>query len=367
MNRRFFLKASTALAAVAAITSGAQTEAAQAETLKPRGGVTLPEMAQAAQEAGQAERATFIRSLADASDLLGVLPFMSVAGGAFIYLQEGQLPGVAFFDMPETYHHSAGVINPALESLKVVGGDLDVDVALIKTHGPSIRPVQERVKAKNLGLFLTEALINGDGRADPRLPIGLKHRIIGPQHLVLPNDPLSRKALDKAIESVDGPTHLLAGKRLRNRMAVSGWLEWGVGDEGQRIAYYTPETGQAKDRKLRILCANYNHNGDPILDYDEPRETTSLYVLSLDTTGVCGLQNGAPEYDDLGEVDLRGLHSAALSQQVLGVTQAYAAADSQVVHPKVLRSRAEWLATLGVMNGRSAARISGIAKGPVRA
>jgi hypothetical protein len=83
-------------------------------------------------------------------DLLKVLPFMDVPGGSYTYTQEGQLPGVAFRGFNEAYGNGVGVVNSQVEVLKIVGGDLDVDKALIKTHGANIRTMQEKMKVKAL-------------------------------------------------------------------------------------------------------------------------------------------------------------------------------------------------------------------------
>jgi hypothetical protein len=74
---------------------------------------------------------------------------------------------VAFRGFNEAYTNGVGVVNSQVEVLKIVGGDLDVDKALIKTHGANIRTMQEKMKVKALSLFLAGKIINGDSEHGP--------------------------------------------------------------------------------------------------------------------------------------------------------------------------------------------------------
>src|SRR6266567_5361853 len=115
--------------------------------------LTLLQAAEQALGNDEVKRAAIIELFAS-PDLLKVLPFIDIQGAAYVYLQEGQLSGVAFRGINESYTSNTGIINPQTERLRIVGGDLDVDKALLKTHGPAIRSQQERMKVKALSLFI---------------------------------------------------------------------------------------------------------------------------------------------------------------------------------------------------------------------
>lgn len=306
--------------------------------------LTLLEASQIAMGADEVKRSAIIELFAQ-PDLLKVLPFMDISGGAYSYAQEGQLPGVAFRGYNEGYTNGVGVVNAQVERLRIIGGDLDVDKALIKTHGPEVRSRQERMKVKALALYVAGKLINGDSEADPREFDGLRKRIVGSQ--VIPagstanGDALSLTLLDEAIDAVDQPTHLVMSKRMRNLLSagarnpnVSGYLTWDKDEYGTRVAYYND---------LPILVTDYDDQNAQVIDFNEANPGggtatgTSIYVLSIGDAGVIGLQNGTMEVVDLGEV----------------------------YDKPVLRTRIEWLAALAVMNGKAAARIWGIKKAAV--
>ena len=297
---------------------------------------------------GDVKRSAVIEMFAENADLLRVMPFEDILGGSLTYNKEGKLPGVAFRGFNESYTESTGVINPETEVLRIAGGDLDVDKALIKTRGGDIRATQEAMKIKALALNIMAKMINGDSEVNPREFDGLRKRINGDQ--LVPanitdannNNPLSLEALDTAIDRVDGATHMVMSKAMRNKLtvaarnsAIGGDLQWDKDEFGRRIAVYND---------LPILIADYDDLGNRIIDFNEAgpgggTTSQSIYVLSIGDDMVTGLQNGTMEVADLGELD----------------------------SAPVLRTRVEWLIGLAVMHGRAASRVWGITNAAVTA
>lgn len=321
---------------------------------------TLYQMSDDALAAGEEARSNYIAAIASSSDLLGVLPFLDVAGGAYIYVGEGQLSGVAFEgDEP---HVGDGILNPRVEGLKVLCGDLDVSPSLAKTHGSNIRSTVETMKGRALGAYLTDAIINGDPLSE-EVPNGLKHRIIQEQHRRLDGGSLTKDLLGAVIDSVDGASHLLVGTPLRNWMSSAGWLTWDNAADGNRAAYYHHHTNKGV-QVLRVLSASDNPFGSPMIGYDEVDQTTSLYVLNLGGYGVVGFQNEAPAYADLGECPYQEIPRKSAVQVVIDAAGSFGERNGEPIVPEtVLRTRAEWLASFGVLSGRAAARLSGVAEG----
>lgn len=297
---------------------------------------------------GDVKRSAVIEMFAANSDLLRVLPFEDIIGGSFSYNQEGTLPGVAFRGFNEAYPESTGVLNPQTEVLRIAGGDLDVDKALIKTRGPGVRTQHEAMKVKAMSLYLAGKIINGDSVTDPREFDGLRVRIVGnqlvPALLSAPNSnsPLSLAALDKAIDQVDGPNALVMSKSMRRRLtaaartvSVGGDIDFAEDEFGRRVTMYND---------LPILIADYDDTGARIIDFNEAgpagsNVSTSIYIVNFGDGMVTGLQNGAMEVNDLGELNSK----------------------------PVLRTRVEWLVGLAIMHGRAAARVWGITDAAVTA
>lgn len=296
---------------------------------------------------GEVKKASVIEMFAENSDLLRAFNWEQVNGGSLNYTVEGALPGVAFRGYNETYTASTGVVNPSVEVLKIAGGNLDVDKAMIKTRGEGIRSSQETMKIKALSLHIADKIINGDSVANPREFDGLRKRIVGSQLIkstlgATNNSPLSLEALDSAIDEVDGATHLIMSKDMRRKLikaarnGVGGDIEVGQDDFGFRVTRYND---------LPILIADYDDNGQKIIDFDElgyqgaggGAVCTSIYVVRLGDNYVTGLQNGVMDVEDLGLLND-------------GVTY---------------RTHVEWIVGMAVMHGRAAARVWGITNADV--
>jgi hypothetical protein len=297
---------------------------------------------------GEVKRAGIIEHFARSSDLLRAMTFQNIEGGSLAYTVQGKLPGVAFRGYNETYTPSTGVVNPETEHLRIAGGNLDVDRAMIKTRGQGIRTTHEMMKVTALSLYLTDKIINGDSLADPREFDGLRKRVVGsqliPANLSAPagNSPLSLEALDTAIDEVDGATHLIMSPKMRLKLVkaarssvVGGDIDISKDEFGFQVTRYN---------NLPILLADYDDLGQRILDWDEVgpgggTNSTSIYVVRFGDEYVSGIQNGTMEVEDLGLLDD-------------GVTY---------------RTHVEWLMSMAVMHGRSCSRVWGITNADVTA
>lgn len=289
------------------------------------------------------KRSGVIEMFAMTAQFLNVLPFEDIPGGSLTYNIEGEMPGVSFRGFNEGYSESTGVINPATERLYIAGGDLDVDKALIKTRGYAIRGSEEAAKVKALAMHISDRLVNGDSESNPREFDGIRKRIVGSQLFTATgtntNGALSLEVLDAAIDLVDSPTAIVLSKALRRKLTKAA-----RGNVGGDIAYQTDSWGRqvATYNDLPLVIVDYNEKGQRVIDYNESGPSgdsvcQSIYVLSLGTNRVMGLQNGTIEVSDLGEL------------QAL----------------PVFRTRVEWLVGMAVMHGRAAARIWGITNADV--
>lgn len=285
---------------------------------------------------------SIVEMYARSSDILATLPFDNIQGNALRYNREEKLPGVGFRGVNEAYTESTGVLNPITESLAIAGGDIDVDMFILRTMGESQRSVQESMKIKALANRWTLAFMKGDASADPREFEGLQRRIpVGSNQLIengntSGGDALSLIKLDELIDQVDTPTHLIMNKALRRRLTaaarttgVGGYITYGVDAFGRRLAQYND---------LPILIADEDNNASQILPFTEvgggggTAQCTSIYCVSMGAGMLSGIQNGTMDVRDMGELETK----------------------------PVMRTRVEWYAGIAVQHGRSVARLRGI-------
>lgn len=295
---------------------------------------------------GDVVRNGVIEMFARNSDLLRVMPFLDVPGGAYQYVQEGSLPGVAFRGINEGYTESTGILNPQVELLRIAGGDLDVDKAILAFHGEDVRSAHEEMKVKALTLNLGAKIINGDSLSDPREFDGLRNRITGSQLIAAGSTangtPLSLLKLDELIDSVDSPTHLIMSKAMKRRLTAAARDP----NVGGHINYIKDEFGRPvmTYNDLPVLLPDYDDTGDRILKFDEPCTSgtatgTSIYCVSFGPTMLTGLQNGIMDVNDLGELEGK----------------------------PTLRTRVEWYMGMAALHGRCAGRLWSIADAAVTA
>lgn len=303
--------------------------------------LTLVEAAKRSQNPVQS---AIIEMYARNSDVLMALPFDTIQGNALRYNREETLPGIGFRGVNEAYTESTGILNPITEPLVIAGGDLDVDMFILKTMGMDHRSVQESMKVKALALAWTAQFLKGDSSSDPRGFDGLETRVTGDQWIK--NDTtngaaLSLATLDELIDAVENPTHIIMNKTMRRRLTaaarlttVGGMVNWTVDAFGRQIAMYND---------IPILIADYDNEGDQILPFTETcdgegtAQNTSIYCVSFGTGMVTGIQNGNIDARDLGELEEK----------------------------PAMRTRVEWYAGIACMHGKSAARLSGITNAAV--
>lgn len=295
---------------------------------------------------GDVVRQGVIEMFAQNSELLRVLPFMDVPGGSYHYNLEGALPGVAFRGVNEAFSEGVGIINPQVETLRIAGGDLDVDKAIIDMHGADVRSRHEAMKIKALSLYLGKKLIKGDSTSDVREFDGLQNRLTGSQLIAAGSTangtPLSLIKLDELIDAVDFPNALVMSKALARRLSaaarnssVGGFITYDKDEFGRRVMRYND---------LPILTVDHDDTGARVLDFNEAATSgtstaTSIYAVNFGDGYCVGLQNGPMQVRDLGEIDAK----------------------------PVWRTRIEWLVGFATLHGRCAARLYSISDAAVTA
>ena len=238
--------------------------------------------------------------------------FLNLRGNAYSYNMEGALPGVAFRGINESYTPSTGIINPQVESLKIAGGELDVDAHIIRSRGPQVRAAHEGMKIKSLSRSLNKAFIDGDSQVDPREYDGLNSRLVGSQNILAGagGAALTQDMLDDLLAQVPGANAIMCGtgghqlltKLLRNDSQVTKTID----EFGRQLISYAgvPLLNVGKDSSDAEILGFDEDPGDAVLD------TTSLYAVRFGNadaeTDLFGIQNeGGMLVKDLGELETK--------------------------------------------------------------
>jgi hypothetical protein len=258
------------------------------------------------------KRGTIIELFAKASPILNAMTFETVNGSGVDYDQEAALPGVAFRGINEEYTASAGVINPMHDPLKIAGGTLDVDSALIKMFGSGVRAKHEAMKIKALSLKIAKMVIKGDSTSDPKEFDGLQRRLDNDQKIHVTTNAtdeegaLTLAKLDEAIDATEEPKCLIMNKKTRRLLTqasrtstIGGYVTYTQDNWGRQVPRYAD---------LPILDAGKDNTNTDIIPLtevagDSGATATSVYVVSFGDGMVEGIQNGAMDVKDLGLTD----------------------------------------------------------------
>lgn len=266
--------------------------------------LTILEAAKLAANNGEYKKAGVLSSFAESSPLLRAMPVVTIPGNSYAWVRQADLPSVAFRAVNAAFTPSEGHVETRTEALKLVGGEVDVDRALVQQMGPDIRSVHERMKAVALGQSVGAKIMSASLATNPLEFDGIRARYGGlaptaAANLISMAGALSIKKLDEAIDAVDN----VAGRRVlvmsqAMRRNITAFLRTSVSIQTTR-----DEFGKQV----------YTYNGLDILEMDEngnisgasPADTSnqSVYCIALGESGVHLIEGmGGISVRDLGEI-----------------------------------------------------------------
>jgi hypothetical protein len=273
-----------------------------------------------------------IETIIKDSPVLQRLPFIEIVGNGLTYNREATAPSAGFFDVGDTWTESTPTFTQQTVTLKIMGGDADIDNFLIATRS-NLQDLQSAVvqlKAKAVQQLFEQTFITGDATTDPKEFDGLDELTDPAQSLSMGANggSLTLDKLDELVDTVKGgkPNLLLMSRRSRrilNKLArTSGSLLETDRDEfGQMLQFY---------------------DGIPIgvSDYVADDQTVGT---STDCSTIYGFQ--------MGEGALVGLTApGGLQVERVGSLESKDAS----------RTRIKWYASLALFNAVKLARLIGV-------
>lgn len=265
-----------------------------------------------------------------AGQLMSVLPFRNIEGNGIFWKREESLPDVGFRNYNGALEESYAEVSQQSESLKLFGGDIKVDSAIVNLEGAEAKAYQVQSRVRAMRMAWESLFINGDSNQSPSEFDGLAARIQAgsSQYFANGGGALDLGKLDEVIDNVDaqgGTKYIVCSKSARRALTRQ------ARDNGQ-IEIARSEFGyqQTTYMGLPLLELDRDHKNVAILDSDPAAQ--DLYVVSFGNDHLTGIQNGGVNVRELGESFDR---------------------------PQLI-TRVEWYCGLALINGRAAARLSGI-------
>jgi HK97 family phage major capsid protein len=273
-----------------------------------------------------------IETIVQDSPILQVLPFIEITGNGLTYNRENTNPAATFFDVGDTWTEGTPTFTQITATLKIVGGDADIDNFLLTTRS-NIQDLQAaviRLRAKAVQQKFEDTFINGDSAVDTKSFDGIDKLTSGAQQATMGANgaTLTLGKLDELVDLVKGgpPALLVMSKRTRrtlNNLARTsgGFLETDRNEFGQMVQFY---------------------DGVPIgvSDYVSDAKTVGT---SNDCSTVYAMQ--------LGEGALAGLTApGGLQVETIGSLETKDAT----------RTRVKWYVTMALFNAIKVAKLIGV-------
>jgi len=271
-----------------------------------------------------------------AGPLLSVMPFRNIEGNGLFWKREESLGDVGFRNYNANYAENYAEVSQQSESLRLFGGDIKIDRAILDLEGPESRAYQVQAKTRAMRLSWESLFINGDSNQSPAEFDGLAARLPATAHAtnsqVIRNGSsaaaLDLNALDEAIDAVDaqgGTKYLVMSKSARRHLTKQARTSAQIDIARNEFGYQ-----QMVYAGLPVIELDRDHQNAAILDATPADQ--SVYVVTFGNDLLTGIQNGGVQVRDLGE-------SSASPQIVI---------------------RVEWYCGLAMVNGRSAARLTNV-------
>jgi len=181
-----------------------------------------------------------VETIVKDSPVLQQMPFIEIVGNVLTYNQEKTLPTIDFYDVGDAWAESTPTFEQKTATLKIMGGDADVDNFLKATRS-NIQDLEAAVvelKAKALRDKFEETFIYGDVSVNAKQFDGVRKLVdtttAGDQLIAMSDTgaTLTLAKLDELIDAVKGgkPDVLLMSRRSRRKLnalvrAAGGMME----------------------------------------------------------------------------------------------------------------------------------------------
>ncbi len=190
-----------------------------------------------------------IETIIKDSPVLQRLPFIEIVGNGLTYNREATAPSAGFFDVGDTWTESTPTFTQQTVTLKIMGGDADIDNFLLSTRSnlQDLETAVVQLKAKAVRQLFEQTFVTGDATANPKSFDGLDKLVDAAQSISMGANggSLTLDKLDELIDAVKGgkPDVLLMNRRSRrsvNKLArTSGsFLEADRDEFGQMLQFY---------------------------------------------------------------------------------------------------------------------------------
>lgn len=191
-----------------------------------------------------------VETIVNESPVLQHLPFIEIVGNSLTYNRENAAPTVAFYNVGDAWAESTPTFTQVTATLKILGGDADVDnyVAATRSNIQDLEAAVVELKAKAVQQKFDDTFINGDVDDNAKAFDGIDKLTPDDQTVSMGANgaTLTLDKLDELIDKVKTgkPDILIMSRRTRRKMnslvrdSGSGFLQSDRNMLGRMVQYY---------------------------------------------------------------------------------------------------------------------------------
>jgi HK97 family phage major capsid protein len=229
-----------------------------------------------------------IETLIQDSPILQTMPFIEIVGNGLTYNRENAAPTAAFVDVGDSWTESTPTFSQVSATLKILGGDADIDNFLLSTRSnlQDLEAAVVQLKAKAVRTKFEDTFVNGDTAVDTKSFDGIDKLITGGQIVSMGTNgaTLTLAKLDELIDVVKGgkPQLLLMSRRSRRSLnslarSAGSFLETDRNEFGEMVTYYDG---------IPVGVSDYVPDDQT---QGTAEDASSIYALRFGEDGVAGL------------------------------------------------------------------------------
>jgi len=273
-----------------------------------------------------------IETIIKDSPILQRLPFIEIVGNGLTYNRENAAPTVAFFDVGDTWTESTPTFTQQTVTLKIMGGDADIDNFLIATRSnlQDLEAAVVQLKAKAVRQLFEQTFVTGDITVNAKAFDGLDRLTDVAQSISMGANggSLTLDKMDELIDEVQGgkPEMLLMSRRSRRIV--------------NKLARNSGSLLETDRDEFGTMLTFYDGIAIGVSDYISDAQTVGT---STDCSTIYAFQ--------MGEGALSGL-TAPGSLQVERV--------GSLETKDATRTRIKWYGSLALFNALKLARLTGV-------
>lgn len=257
------------------------------------------------------------KQIVEASPILEYAPVRTIPGAAYKYFREASLGSIGYRAVGGSYIADSGVINPEVETLVILGGEVFADNFEIATMGGTIavKPAKYQMKSRSMGIFFSQEFFEGDKTVTPTGLDGIRRRITASQliNAATGGATLTLAMIDELLDAVvGGADALFMNKTLRRKTTALVRAQTG----SSLISVSADQFGRQQTHYagVPIRIVEREDDASTIFGFDEDDgsanlDTASIYAIKFGNQYCHVIANsGLPSVKDFGESETRPGH-----------------------------------------------------------